>query len=148
MTNVIQEIKKFQSDRLLDKQEHNVINEATNIIEELLEIQGYSVPKEKRYQLKIEVENMFKSLINKLELKKENEDGAVDGYADIVVFCVGAIMKLGYNPECVLDEVAKEINSRTGKIINGKFQKDTSPEAVAKWYKANYDKCKMDYLTN
>jgi len=53
-------------------------------------------------------------------------------------------MKLGYEPECVLNEVAKEINSRVGSIIDGKFIKDKSPEARAKWYKADYEKCKKD----
>lgn len=40
-------------------------------------------------------------------------------------------------------ETIKEINSRTGKYnpAIGKWVKDMSPEAQAKWYKANYAKC-------
>ena len=43
-------------------------------------------------------------------------------------------------------ETIKEINSRTGKYnpAIGKWVKDTSPEAQAKWYKANYRKVSND----
>ena len=34
----------------------------------------------------------------------------------------------------------KEINSRVGGMVNGKFEKDLSPEAQANWYKADYSK--------
>jgi predicted HAD superfamily Cof-like phosphohydrolase len=76
-------------------------------------------------------------------LKIENKDAPVDGFADIIVFSVGAIIKMGYEPKCVLAETLKEINSRTGKIIDGKFIKDTSEEAKKRWYKADHSKCIM-----
>lgn len=54
------------------------------------------------------------------------------------------IEELGYNTFKCLLETIKEISSRTGKFdktIN-KFVKDTSDEAKAKWYKADYKSCK------
>jgi hypothetical protein len=140
---VIEEIKEFQINRNLHKQDFEWLNETTNIVEELLEIDGYSVPSEKRDKLKQKVKEKFKEIVNELDLKKENKDHPVDGFADIIVFSIGAIMKMEYEPVCVLSEVAKEINSRTGKIINGKFIKDTSKEAKKRWYKADHSKCIM-----
>lgn len=63
----------------------------------------------------------------------------VDAFADIIVFSTGAIIKNGYNPEKVMDEVLKEIESRSGKIIDGKFVKDLN----VKTYKANFSECLM-----
>ena len=39
-------------------------------------------------------------------------------------------------------EAAKEINSREGIMINGKFEKYVDNASKAKWYKANYTICK------
>ena len=72
-----------------------------------------------------------------------DEHETIDALADIIVVTIGAMYKLGYEPECVISEVLKEINSRVGEIdSNGKFQKDKSPEAKANWYKASYEQCK------
>ncbi len=48
-------------------------------------------------------------------------------------------MKLGYEPELVLKEVAKEIHSRTGTIVDGKWMKNKNVET----YKANFKVCKL-----
>lgn len=52
---------------------------------------------------------------------------------------------LGYDfYKCMLETI-KEISSRTGHYDKNihKFVKDKSPEAKAKWYKADYEKCKI-----
>ena len=85
----------------------------------------------------------FERDIEGTEYKEPTDEDKVDGYADIVVFCIGAIMKLGYNPKIILEEVGKEINSRAGQMLNGKFTKYKSQEAVAKWYKADFTKAKL-----
>jgi hypothetical protein len=64
--DLIHDIEKFQTDRNLHKQKFDWINESTNIIEELLEVKGYFVPKEKREKLKKLVENAFDNIINRL----------------------------------------------------------------------------------
>ena len=52
----------------------------------------------------------------------------------------------GYDSYKCMLETIKEISSRTGHFDEtiGKFVKDKSPEAQAKWYKADYDKCKKE----
>ncbi|AKT91096.1 hypothetical protein CUREO_1252 [Campylobacter ureolyticus RIGS 9880] len=52
---------------------------------------------------------------------------------------------MGYDfYKCMLETI-KEISSRTGHYDENihKFVKDKSREAVKKWYKADYDKCKI-----
>ena len=66
-----------------------------------------------------------------------------DACCDIKVFSTGTIRKAGYNPDVAMDEVQKEIDSRIGSIIDGKFTKDKSPEAQAKWYKADFTKAEI-----
>lgn len=143
----INEIKRFQKDRLLDKQEYNALNEHTNIFEELCESTGFKTIKENRELLSDKLKKFIRELINKEVILPNDYPGfdpeeGVDAYCDIIVFCVGAIQKLGYEPKKALLEVTKEINSREGEIIDGKFQKFTTEEYTNKWYKANFSKVK------
>ena len=128
---------------MLDKMEYDHLNEATNIIEEILEGVGVRIIKDDREEFKDDVADFISKMTSKYPtnpfLLREDK---VDCYGDIITFAAGAIMKLGYNPECVLQEVSKEINSRVGKIVDGKFQKDLSDEAKANWYKADFSKCR------
>jgi len=148
--NVINKIEKWQKERLLNQQEFNMTNEFTNIIEEMFEIVGYKITKERRPALKKWVEDFFMLNLPEKEKKKFDdyvgisEEKIVDGINDIMVFCIGMLMKLGYDPKCTLYETWKEIDSRKGKIVDGKFQKDTSPEAKTKWVKADYKNCKIN----
>jgi hypothetical protein len=146
-TTAVSGITRFQRDRELDKQEYDALNEHTNIAEELLESIGFDVPKENRDKLeeewKIFVENCRKYRIVEDNRRLLTEEEEVDAYADIIVFAIGAIMKLGYDPELALQQTAKEINSREGKMVNGKFEKYLDEESKSKWYKANYSKAKV-----
>jgi len=145
--NAIDGIIKFQKDRQLDKQEYNEKNEITSIIEELVEITGYFVPKENRIKLTDAFLDFHQSLMdNNIAYidDKHDSETSVDGFCDIIVFSIGAIMKLGYDPKLALKEVSKEINSRKGKIINGKFEKYLPDEpGYEKPYKANFKTCKL-----
>jgi len=144
--NLIKQIEQWQKDRLLDQQPYDALNEATNIIEELLEGFGFEVPKDKRIALKVNVRDMLSLIADKMDLvyKEPTSEDRLDSIVDQIVLSLGSIMKLGYDVECALEEVHKEINSRTGSIVDGKFQKDTSEEAKAKWVKADYSKCKVN----
>lgn len=53
--------------------------------------------------------------------------------------------KLGYDFYKCMIETIKEISSRTGHYDESihKFVKDKSKEAKAKWYKADYEKCRL-----
>ena len=141
----IKNIMKFQSDRALHRQVFDWENETMNIAEELLEAKGYDVPKSQRGWLRgiskyIRAHASTNAAITWLNPSKED---MVDAFADIIVFCVGAIMKLGYNPEKVLAEVAMEINSRKGEMKNGKFEKYLDDESKSKWHHADFSEAKL-----
>lgn len=57
---------------------------------------------------------------------------------------LAAVYKKGYSPYIAMGETIKEISSRTGAYNAevGKWIKDTSEEAKAKWYTANYELAK------
>ena len=78
-------------------------------------------------------------------LASDTTEDRIDAMADMIVFCYGEIAKYGYDGDKVMDEVIKEISSRTGSYSpeTKKWQKDKSPEAQAKWYSANFNNCKL-----
>lgn len=78
-------------------------------------------------------------------LEAKDDNGRIDAMADIIVFAYGEMAKYGYHGDKVMDEVIKEISSRTGAYssVTKKWQKDTSDAAKAKWYTANFDNCKL-----
>lgn len=55
------------------------------------------------------------------------------------------VTSLGFEPKCAFNETLLEINSRVGSTNSetGKWTKDNSPEAQAKWYKANFNLCEL-----
>lgn len=63
----------------------------------------------------------------------------------LVLQCWGIAERCSFDPKIAMDEVIKEISSRTGKFDKklNKFVKDTSPEAKAKWYKADFSKAEL-----
>lgn len=72
-----------------------------------------------------------------------NQDiiGIVDSLADLIVVATGSIWKLGYDPDEVMEETLKEIESRGGAINTktGKWEKQLSGNE----YKADYGSCKI-----
>ena len=77
---------------------------------------------------------------------KSNIEGRIDAMADIIVFAYGEMAKYGYDGDKVMNEVIKEISSRTGAYSpeTKKWQKFMTPEAKAQWYHANFANCKLD----
>lgn len=67
-------------------------------------------------------------------------------FALILKYCASVCESYGYNFELAMLETIKEINSRTGSYNKNakKWVKDTSPEAQAKWYKADYEKARIE----
>ncbi len=135
----LDEIIRFQTDRGLDKKEYTALNENASIVEELFESNGFDIDKKDRPELKKDWTRFLGSIPYAKKVKTFTKAMMVDAYCDIVVFAIGAILKLGYDPTKALIEAGKEINSREGTMVDGKFEKDLSPEAKAKWYKADYD---------
>lgn len=65
---------------------------------------------------------------------------------NFIEYLFSNIYYLGFNWFKCMIETIKEINSRVGKWDESrkKWVKDKSPEAVAKWYKANYEGCRNE----
>ena len=140
--NAIKEIIKYQTDRQLDKMPYDGVNESVMALEELLEVLGYDVQKANRNKLKHAYLSFIEQLtlngvINKTTI---TPDSIVDAWSDLRVIAIGATMKAGYKPEESLLECSKEINSRKGAVVDGKFQKDTNQDEAA-LYKADYSTC-------
>ena len=116
MTNY-ERIKEWSDERLITQQEPDRNGFVSMIVEELGEF-----------------------------LEAKDNHGRVDAMADIIVFAYGEIAKYGYDGDKVMDEVIKEISSRTGSYdpSTKKWQKDKSPEAQLKWYTADFTDCKID----
>lgn len=81
-------------------------------------------------------------LYNFLEAK--NPDQEATAMKNMVIASGREVEMLGYDFSKCMDEVMKEINSRVGSYDPEvkKWIKDKSPEAQAKWYKADFSKCK------
>ncbi len=144
--NALSEITRFQTDRELDRKEFDWNVEAANIVEELLEAVGVN----DRNVALLSVGDIQLRIHEKVQaglVIAPTKEDQVDAFADVIVFACGALTKLGYEPEKVLIEVAKEINSRQGKMIDGKFVKDKTPDAKKLWYKANFKHCNLNKIT-
>ena len=90
--------------------------------------------------------NVVEELGEFIEAYKQNDEHEkVDALSDIMVFCSTELTKMGYNPEKVIKETYREIQSRQGSWNSEgtKWVKDETPEAKAKWIKSDYSKCKL-----
>ena len=118
-----------------------------NILEELLEICYDNKEEIKDIQNKIYKEH-FEFYVSRC-----NELDVIDAIQDIQVFCINETELMGYDNIKCNDEVFQEINSREQDPqqlaewqkhgANGKWQKSLLPEHIEKWYKADYNKCKL-----
>lgn len=115
-------IAKFQKDRLLDKKHFDFENEMHFIIEEM-------------FELLLGVDSKDAREYAKLQKIKDIKNKEMFIYS-IILEAKTAIEYIA-NYKCVIQEGCKEINSRTGKIIDGKFVKDKD----IKTYKADFRKC-------
>jgi hypothetical protein len=78
-------------------------------------------------------------------LRSKDGNGEIDALCDVIVFAVNAMRIRGYDPNVAMEETLKEINSRTGAFNpeSGKWEKFKTPEAMALWYAADYEKAKL-----
>jgi hypothetical protein len=72
-------------------------------------------------------------------------DDKIEVIKQLSLFCWNRIQEHGYDVDCVMDEILKEIESRTGEYNeeHGKWMKYKTPEAMALWYKADFKKCEL-----
>jgi len=123
---MIKDIIQWQLDRNLHKIPYVHNNEMLNILEEVYESYGLS----RREAMKAIPEP--KDIILEADV--------VDTFFDIIVYSIGSILKMGYDPVVVIEEGLKHINTRKGKYIEeeGKFVKEPSDEV----YIPEYDRGK------
>jgi len=112
-----------------------------NFIDEIIR---FNTDRKLSYDFNVEI-NMLEEEFTEFRYSEDEPHEAIDALCDLIVLCVGAIHLKGYNVSKCMLEATKEINSRDGEINkNGKFEKFKTPEAIAKWYKADYTKCKYE----
>ncbi len=155
--NVFEDLKKYQTDRGLDKQEFCITVASKNIIEELLEAHGITEDRDRLitrdiYEYMAVLVSRVKCEesgypLHKVKWTKPTNRIRVDAFCDIQVFGGGEVGKLNYNNEIALHEVAKEISSREGEMLEGKFVKWKDPGSRARWYKADFSKAYEPVVT-
>ena len=128
--SILGKIVDWNKERKLNEQPFKLKEEISFIIEELLESTGEYKSIDARSKA-LELVKTFKD--------NDNDEEIIDAFGDIIVFATGTILKLGYDPDKVMEEIFKEIDSRKGKIIDGKFVKDP----LIMPYKADFKKCKQ-----
>ena len=131
--DILQKIVEWNRERGILELDFNHVKETSFIVEELLESTGH-------YDSITSRERATELATDIVGTPDATPEQIVDAWADIIVFATGAMAKLGYDPSKVMDEVYQEINSRTGKMIDGKFVKD----ADAKLYEADFSVCKLE----
>lgn len=147
MNKALKEIIRFQTDRGLHKKDFDLDVASMNILEEVLEAHGVKDNSNRKYTKRLLIklnEVVADCIIDGTNYEKPTEEDIVDAFCDIQVFASGEVLKIGYCPIISLIECGKEINSRVGTIIDGKFVKDKSNEAMLNWYKADYSKAKIE----
>lgn len=131
-SNWFDRIVEWNENRGLIDRGFNHQNEVSFIIEELLESTGKFSSESAR--------PLARRLASRLIRQgTADTEQLMDSWADMIVFAAGAIAKLGYDPAKVMEEVYREINSRSGTLVDGKFVKD--PAAVI--YTADFSRCLM-----
>ena len=113
---------------------YNYATEVEFVVEEALEVLGYE-SEEARVEAKKYVANMPQEEViikgGKMEtlrmLRKAEK----------------AVESLGYDNNKVLLEVERQNNSRVGEVVDGKFVKDTTQEALANYYVPDFNNAKI-----
>ena len=89
---------------------------------------------------------ILKQMVEKCARFSYFEWGEASAFNIILINCAYLCEHYGFNFQIAMLETIKEISSRTGTYDNAskKWVKDTSNEAKAKWYKADYNKARIE----
>lgn len=114
---------------------YNIETHVRCVVEELFELMHYNDE-----ECKTNVEQFMKYFYKKPEVINMNT--IIDASCDMNVFNTNFIEQAGYDAKIAMNETILEISSRTGgtNVETGKWEKFKTPEAMAKWYTADYDK--------
>ena len=109
------------------------------------EIMDIPVPEKHTLQFLAKKMSAYKRVADKVVEGEKSEEASLALY-ELFAICEIIAREDGYDLFKSLKEVAKQINSRTGAWSpeKNKWIKDTSPEAKAKEYQANFDKCRLN----
>ena len=109
------------------------------------EIMDIPTPEKHTLQFLAKKMSAYKRAADKVVEGEKNEEVSLALYG-LFAICEIIAREDGYDLFKSLKEVAKQINSRTGEwsAEKNKWIKDTSPEAKAKEYQANFDKCRLN----
>ena len=93
----------------------------------------------------LDADYILKQMVEKCARFSYFEWGEASAFNIILINCVYLCEYYGFNFEIAMLETIKEISSRTGSYDEKakKWIKDTSDEAMAKWYKADYEKARI-----
>ena len=144
MSNLTENLRQWRADRNITKADYLTFVE--NILEELMECihSKDMIPKFKK--------QIMNEYFNKDIVTVINSEVA-DILQDIQVFCINETELMGFDNIKCNKEVFSEINSREQNPIQkeqwekfgayGKWEKSLLPEHIEKWYKADYESCKL-----
>ena len=93
----------------------------------------------------LDADYILKQMVEKCALFSYFDWGETSAFNIILINCAYLCEHYGFNFEIAMLETIKEISSRTGSYDETakKWIKDTSDEARAKWYQADYEKARI-----
>ena len=94
----------------------------------------------------LDADYILKQMVERCAFLSYFEWGEAKSFNIILANCAYLCKHYGFNFEIAMDETIKEISSRTGSYdeVSKKWVKDESDEARAKWYKADYNKARIE----
>ena len=135
----------------LEKVEHEIIDALCNISVFTINVGADINCNEKLESINTTQTTLCNSSLSFLLSECGNFDyyGKLSSYVcfnQILLSCAKLCEQYGYNFEIAMLETIKEISSRTGAYDENakKWVKDESDEARAKWYKADYEKARIE----
>ena len=149
MSNLTENLRQWRADRNITKADYLVF--IGNILEELLE------PLYTKKSIENIEDDFISTWIDKDDCCDYSDlrflNDVVDAIQDIQVFCINETELMGFDNIKCNKEVFSEINSREQDPEQkeqwekfgafGKWEKSLLPEHIEKWYKADYESCKL-----
>lgn len=77
-----------------------------------------------------------------------SEEDKIRALCDKIILSIESIELLGFDSNVALLERARELNSRDGHMIDGKFEQFNSSVSKSVWYKADYNKASTKPTTS
>lgn len=141
--NIFDNLIKFREDRGLNSHSFDLETYLRKDFEEMFELMGFD-DEFCKTTAKEKASNYMKLYTKAKEQGKIKSSpfSRIDALGDRIVYAIEAIEQHTYNAEIVMDEIQMEINSREGEVVNGKFEKYKTEDAMSRWYKADFHKAK------